>query len=420
MKMNPVSNKEHLMSHPRRALRRTTLAVGAALTSLALVGCGQAATPAAEKAGSTPTPSRTEVGGTRLGVSYAGGVMVLDAGTLELVGDLPREGFLRLNPAGDQRHLLVSAGEAFEVLDTGVEVRAHGDHVHYYGGPPALTGVAYPAPEPGHAVVHAGTTALFSDGSGTVQLVDADAVASGQPERTWTAPTPHHGVAVPLADGSMLVSVGTAEGRTGAQIVDAAGTVTDSNAACPGVHGEATTADATLVGCTDGVLVHDEDGFTKIDSPDDYGRIGNQAGSPESPVVLGDYKVDEDAELERPERISLVDTERKKLRLVDLGTSYSFRSLGRGPDGEALVLGTDGALHVVDPDSGKVTRRTRVVRAWSEPLDWQQPRPTLHVDGILAYVTEPATSELHVVDLTSGKTVDSVTLPHVPNELSGV
>lgn len=408
------------MPDPRRALRRTALAAGAALTALALVGCGQEAGPTAPDPSSTPSPSRTEVGGTRLGVSYAGGVMVLDAGTLELVGDLPREGFLRLNPAGDERHLMVSTGDAFEVLDTGVEVRAHGDHVHYYGGPPALTGASYPAPEAGHVVVHAGTTALFSDGAGTVQLVDSDAVASGEPERTWTAADPHHGVAVPLDDGNLLVSVGTADARTGAQVVDPAGTVTDSDASCPGVHGEATAADATVIGCTDGVLVHDEDGFTKIDSPDDYGRIGNQAGSPESAVVLGDYKVDEDAELERPERVSLVDTEDKELRLVDLGTSYSFRSLGRGPEGEALVLGTDGALHVVDQNSGKVTRRTPVVESWSEPLDWQQPRPTLHVDGILAYVTEPATSELHVVDVTSGKTLQSVTLPHVPNELTGV
>jgi hypothetical protein len=119
-----------------RTRRRSALAVGAALSSLALIGCGQEVSPAAGEPGSTASPARTEVGGTRLGVSYAGGVMVLDAGTLELVGDLPREGFLRLNPAGDERHLMVSTGDAFEVLDTGVEVRVHRGLLPRPGGRP--------------------------------------------------------------------------------------------------------------------------------------------------------------------------------------------------------------------------------------------------------------------------------------------
>lgn len=71
-----------------------------------------------------------------------------------------------------------------------------------------------------------------------------------------------------------------------------------------------------------------------------------------SAVVLGDYKTDPDAELERPERISLVDNATAELKIVELGASYSFRWLGRGRHGEALVLRTDGALHVLDPDSG--------------------------------------------------------------------
>lgn len=67
-------------------------------------------------------------------------------------------------------------------------------------------------------------------------------------------------------------------------------------------------------------------------------------------VVLGDYKTDPDAELERPERISLVDAATAELKIMEL--DYSSRWLGRGPHGEALVLGTDGAPHVLDPDSG--------------------------------------------------------------------
>ena len=49
-------------------------------------------------------------------------------------------------------------------------------------------------------------------------------------------------------------------------------------------------------------------GISKVDSPDGYGRIGNQAGTEASPYVLGDYKTDKDAELERPTRVSIIDT----------------------------------------------------------------------------------------------------------------
>lgn len=166
--------------------------------------------------------------------------------------------------------------------------------------------------------------------------------------------------------------------------------------------------------------MHNDGKFTKVDAPDDYGRIGNQRGSDASPILLGDYKTDPEAELERPTRISLINTETAKLRLVDLGTSYSFRSLGRGPHGEALVLGTNGILHVIDPETGKVEKKIPVVDKWQEPLDWQQARPTLFVRDHTAYVSEPGKRKLHAVDIESGKKATSVTLPKSTNELSGV
>ena len=174
-----------------------------------------------------------------------------------------------------------------------------------------------------------------------------------------------------------------------------------------------------VLGCEDGLLVVDGDTITKVDSPDDYGRIGNQAGHDESPFVLGDYKSDPDAELERPTKVSITDTRDASLRLVDLPASYSFRSLGRGPQGEALVLGTDGKLHVIDPESGEITRSTQVVDAWEEPTEWQEARPTLHVQDETAYVTDPSTKTLHMVDIASGEVIRSGVLPVVPDEVDG-
>jgi hypothetical protein len=175
-----------------------------------------------------------------------------------------------------------------------------------------------------------------------------------------------------------------------------------------------------VVGCQNGLLIYRDGVITKVTSPDPYGRIGNQAGDENSPIILGDYKTDPDAELERPQRISLTDTTTGQLTLVDLGTSYTFRSLGRGVHGEALVLGTDGALHVIDPASKTVTRTVPLIDPWTEPEQWQSPRPALFVQDGTAYVTDPAKNRIHAVDLESWTVSDSADLPQTPNEITGV
>jgi hypothetical protein len=385
----------------------------------------------------TAEPAELRAPKPRLTYSYAGGIGVLDAGTLEHVADVELDGYNRISPAGDGRHVLVAADDSFRVLDVGVWTDRHGDHGHSYAVRPTLTDYAFEASKPGHVVRHAGRTVLFSDGSGKVESFESATLnelsEDGLPETTtYTAPEAHHGVAVELEDGKLLVTVGDEDARNAVaflgQTADSGRRETGPNRKeilrsqnCPGVHGEAVAGESTVIfGCEDGMLVFKDGRFSKIFSPDAYGRMGNQAGSPASPVVLGDYKVDKGAVLERPTRISLVNTDTKAVKLVELGTSYSFRSLGRGPTGEALVLGTDGALHVLNPVTGAPVSTIPVVAAWQEPEAWQDPRPTLYVQGSTAYVTEPATRKLHAVDLKTGKTVRMATLAHTPDELTGV
>jgi hypothetical protein len=378
----------------------------------------------------TPASAATEQDGPtpRLAVTYDGGVLVLGAEDGEVVADLPLDGFTRLNPAGDERHLLVSATGGFTALDLGAWTEAHGDHGHSWTVEPRLGDLTVAAQEPGHVVVHDGTTTLFDDGTGTITSFDSDAmtdaVEQGETDaldaETWTLPEAHHGVAAILGSGLLLHTTGDEESRDGVRVTTRSGTEVAASTQCPGVHGEAFAGDVAVVGCEDGLLVVDGTTITKVASPDAYGRVGNQAGSVDSPYVLGDYKTDADAELERPTRVSVVDTRDATLRLVELPASYSFRSLGRTPEGDGLVLGTDGMLHVVDVETATLGAAIPVVAPWTEPTAWQQPRPTLHVDGDTAYVTEPATRTLHVVDLASGQVVASHDLPEVPNELAGV
>ena len=339
--------------------------------------------------------------------TYDGGLYVLDGETLELKADIPLEGFLRVNPAGDDGHVLVTTDEGFRVLDAA-------------GG--LLTDDTFAAAKAGHVVPHGDRTVLFADGTGEITTFDPDALADGKPAtERFTTPQPHHGVAVVLNDGTMLHSIGDPESRSGAVALRGGAEIARSED-CPGIHGETIAADETVVfGCENGALEFADGAFTKVASPTPYGRIGTTKGDDASTVVLGDMKVDADAELERPEQFSLVDTATNQMKVVALppSVSYSFRSLERGPGAEALVLGTDGKLRVVDPATGATVKTVDVTAPWTEPDDWQEPRPTVFTREDAVYVTDPATKQIHVIDLQGGTIAKSATLPQEPNELSG-
>ncbi|MGO3827067.1 MAG: zinc metallochaperone AztD [Corynebacterium variabile] len=430
------------MNRSTRTRRRSVAAVPAALaaTALLLASCGDSdgdsddSTAAGTSTAASATgehdhaaePEVVEAAQPRILTTYDGGILTLDADTLDVIADEKIEGFNRLNPVGDGRHALVSTSKGFQLFDAGVWTEPHGDHSHSYATDPEFTDVVYSVDKPGHVVRHDGKTILFSDGDGKIQVFDTasflETTGEGDaPEPTVTETEPHHGVAIEMSDGTLVHTEGTEEYRDTVVAVGADGEETARSTECPGVHGEAAAqGEAAAFGCEDGLLVFKDGDFTKIQATEKYARTGNQAGSEESTVVLGDYKTDEDAELERPTKITLTDTVANTTKVVDLGTSYSFRSLGRGPAGEALVLGTDGKLHVLDPESGEETAAWDVIDEWEEPIEWQDARPTLFVQGDRAYVSDPDTKELHVVDLKSGKVLTSAELPEAPNELTGV
>ncbi|NNH72352.1 hypothetical protein HLB23_21240 [Nocardia uniformis] len=375
--------------------RSSAALTGLLAAAVALSGCG-----------SDDTPARPEIADP-LAVTYDGGIYLLDGQTLTVADDLKIEGFNRLNPAGNDTHVMVSTKDGFQVLDA-----VHAE----------FTDITFPGAKPGHVVRHADRTVLFTDGTGEVTIFDPHDLEHGKPKTdTYTTAAPHHGVAVELSNGQLVITLGTEEKRTGIAVLDKDRKEIARNEDCPGVHGESTVAgEAVVIGCQTGALIYRDGVITKVTSPTPYGRIGNQAGTDASPIALGDYKQDKDAELERPQQISLIDTRDASLRLVPLGTSYTFRSLARGPQGEALILGTDGRIHVIDPVAGTVTRTLPVIGAWEEPLEWQQPRPAIFARGSDVYVTDPTSKQIHRIDLAAGKIATTVTLDGTPNEISGV
>lgn len=409
--------------------RKSVAAFTVAAAAVLMAGCSSSG--AVSDGSATPTSTEqshklTEAMSLepRVVMTYDGGVMVVDTAKRKVTADIEREGFLRLSQAGDGRHLLVSEGNGFTLFDGGLQEMPHGNHAHYFSGDPAFTAVVFKADKPGHVVTHAGQTALFADGTGEVTIFDSGAVHDGDvPKvRAFKTEHPHHGVAVPLADGKVLVTEGTKEARKTIRLLDANNKELDRIDECPGIHGEAVAGEGDTVafGCEDGQVVFKDGKFHKVQADRAYQRTGNMAGSSASPIVLTDYKVDKDAELERPTKIGLLNTTDLSFKTLDLGSSYWFRSLERGPNGEGVVLTYDGKLHVIDMNQGKVLRSVDVVKPWEEKPQWQQPNATVRVSGEIAYVTDAQEKKLHMVDLEEGKIMATVDLPHEANEISVV
>ena len=413
--------------------RRAVALLGAGV--LALSACGSGADGGAsdgggEEAGAAESPSsdRTEVGALspRIVLAHEGGVVTLDSADGSVLNETPVEGYVRLNPAGDGRHVAVSASDAVTMYDTGLLAQGHGDHFHYYVQDPALTDLSVEAPHPGHVVPHGDRTAIFADGTGDITLIDPTALGEGQLDVLEETATedPHHGVAVPLSDGGLLTTQGTEDARSTVQVLDADGKVVAETDDCPGVHGEAAaqpteSGDVISLGCENGSVIYRDGEFHKVAIDGDYQRSGNQKGHEDSPIVLADHKVEaEPADgIERPTEVALIDTRDASQQVVDLGSPYWFRSLDRGPDGEALVLTYDGELNILDPDSGENLHEVPVTGEWEEGENWQEAGPMLSVADGTAFVVDPEAKKLSMVDVASGEVYRELDLPVVPHEI---
>ena len=451
------------MSHfapQRRSTRTATFSATLAAAAIALTACGADADPSgptsapASAAGGSESPAgeataassvsaedrvdptqTTEVSAVtpRILLSHEDGLTLLDAESGEVVKEQDITGFKRLSNAGNGKDVLVTTGKGWEVFSTGIQAKAHGDHFHNYESALGMTGVTFPGEHPGHVVTHNGKTTLFADGTGAIRTFDSTHLDKATPDlmpvmTEAETEDPHHGVALELSDGTLFTTQGTEDSRNTLQVIDPkTGEVTAETDDCPGSHGEAAAqpteaGDVVVMGCENGPVVYRDGEFHKVDVETEYQRSGNLFGLHDSPIVLGDHKVEEEPTeaVERPTEIALIDTRTDELTTVDLGSSYWFRSLGRAEDGSAVVLTYDGEANVIDEETGEVTAEYPVIEPWKEKDEWQEPGPILKVAGNTAYVTDAEAQKLVAVDLETGETVLEKDLEFAPVEMAVV
>lgn len=385
------------------------------ITALALAGCANS-DPAADDRGAEAGREPTAVPQPRLVVSSEGGAEVLDGMDLTSLGSFELASQPYLSKAGDDRHVFVLQSEVGQVgvVDAGTWTDAHGDHGHSYVTEPSLLESTFDHGTSYHAVSDDERSVLWFDDDGSFRSFDWAGLEDDAVQvQTVETGTGHHGVAVPTADGGFLASYSEGDGAAGLLVLGPDGAETARIDGCDGLHGEAHAGEGTYVfGCADGVLVVEDGAGARIDAPVDGGGTGSLVGEHDSSVLVGNLYAEDAPELAR--QLAFYDVEQGNATALDLGVE--FGAIARA-DGEAAVLGTDGSVRLIDPETGEVTETFEVMESWVKPEGHGSAMPQVSLGGGFAWVMDPRDRSVALFELGSGEERARTTLDAEPASL---
>ncbi|TYS67660.1 hypothetical protein FZC76_13885 [Sutcliffiella horikoshii] len=360
--------------------------------------------------------SHEEVDGTRLAIGYDGGVIIADSNFAIL--DTMETGTSALALAADHRHAFLNNREegVLKLLDLGVWTEDHGDHGHTNAEEPVLSTYSINGLEPTHITGHGSKTAIFYDGDGSTEIYTNVSL------KTETKPTPlltipgieHHGVAVPLTNGSYAVSyTDEHDPQTlpeGIIIYDKEGKELSRFDSCPGLHGEASSGskedEIVAFGCEGQVFLytsHDNEGL-ELTLPDEGARVGTIKSHDGSLYMLGNYSSKENPELNT--NVTIINTVDKSLKKMDIGTQYTS-SMAVSRTGDGYVLGIDGVLYQIDLEKGEIKSEVKVVDAFElvEGHGHGTVYPTIALMDDRILVTDPIDNKILLVNGDKVETV---------------
>lgn len=391
-------------SFTRRALR--PLAAAALLALLA--GCSPNGAAGPEPRGAVPTPDTApaadpthrlpaaptlETGAPELRLVVADAeepaVSVLDLATEEELAGYRLDEPARVVGSAATPFVAVVAPQtgSLSVLDGGSFAVGHAHdgtdfHGHYYVREPRLLDEPVTVPKPGHVQVLGATMAVFSDAGGAAHLLDQNALYDGERAVDVVAtPAGHRGVGAPLGDGVVVSWPGPGGAADEIRVVRDG--VDAPLAPCPDLDGMWRGPGWIAVGCADGIAVATED-----DGDLEVSSIPYPAELDAAPVTELVGGAGDLVAAPSGDRLLVVDVGGGEARVVALPAAIA--STGLGPDGQAVVLTADGAVHQVDAGSAELVASAP---ADSVPVP-DGAAPSVVVGGDRAYVASPTRGEV--------------------------
>lgn len=345
------------------------------------------------------------------------------ASSQAVVYDLESRTFTNLSLGYNPTAVYASPGKAYAVIfqsgDAQVSfvdggIHAHGDHVHV--DPPALLDFTLSGVKPSHYQVHEDQAVVYFDGEGATpasfSLLTDLSIGSLSAVASQTMPAPLHGVGEPR-DGYVLVYDNRVEeGNTGAvRPYEIHGDHFHGEdrlpTECGQLHGAGSNEHYSAFGCTDGVLVveQDDDSFTEFKIATDK-RITQIAGH-HAAAVFAAFASDGS--------MYVIDPVAKTASAYDWNgaeTDVNRRQHSFDAHGERLlILDRTGTLHVLGVH-GDHFHRDGTVKLLAD--DHASARIATSAAADHAYVTDPANNAVFVVDLDHVEEIDHIALSFSP------
>lgn len=312
----------------------------------------------------------------------------------------------------DRRYavLLQRTSDQVQFIDGGLWQEDHGDHLHDYAEDPLLLALKLQGARPTHYEMHDTLAALFHDGNAAtaqnagVAVFSDSSLGSAMTEATLDLPIAMHGTAEPRGD--FLLSTHREAGTE--STLPSAVDLYKRNVAtydfveriaepCPGLHGSFSNHDYTLFGCTDGVLVVEQNGDAFTASK--IANIEGMAAGVRIGTVVGHHDLEGFGGFAGND-LYAIDPSAGSMSRIDWAAGASVTKIAHAMDAHGkrfLILDSAGALRALDPANNWASLGSLPVIARIN--EGQTPVITLSQAEDVAFVTDPADRSIAVIDL---------------------
>ena len=338
------------------------------------------------------------------------------------------------SPNNRYAYIIQRTSDRVDVIDGGLWQEDHGDHKHDYDKTPAFVNFNTNFARPTHFTETETQSVIFFDGNadtGTAASVgvynESDLEKNTLGNRLEFT-THMHGAAQargnyllatlrdPATTNTLPTQVGLYQAYKG--FYEQEQVFSES---CPGLHGSAQNKNAVVFGCTDGVLVIDENNKTfsakKIVNPASFAvnqRIGTALGHEnvtEFVGIAGSQFLAINTSTDNIKPISWVATGATP---VPTALAYGFADEGEF----FVILDSQGWLNVLDSSTWAVKNRVQVITSNLAELASGTRFELALTPNHFAYVTDPISKQVKKINLDKATVEDTIPLNFTPGKVA--